>query len=119
MKSLNLLIAFIICIALTNCSTTKKTGSNKLKEINIKTSSVCGMCKETIEKAMAYEKGVKQFDLNVKSKLIMISYNPSKTTPEKIRLAISKVGYDADGIEADLEAYNKLPACCKKDVPPH
>ena len=35
---------------------TKK--ADKYSEIKIKTSSQCGMCKETIEKAMAFEKGV-------------------------------------------------------------
>jgi hypothetical protein len=43
-----------------------------------------------------------------------VTYNKGKTSPEKIRKAISKVGYDADNVTADPKAYSKLDACCKK-----
>jgi periplasmic mercuric ion binding protein len=82
----------------------------------IKTSAVCDMCKETLEKAMAYEKGVKESSLDVDSKILTVTFNPKKTTLEKIRLAIVKTGYDADGQLADERAYNNLNACCKKDA---
>jgi len=83
---------------------------------NIKTSAVCDMCKETIEKAMAYEKGVKKSDLNVESKVLTVTFDPKKTSLEKIRIAITKVGYDADGLAADKNAYDNLSPCCKKDA---
>jgi len=87
---------------------------NDLAEIKIKTSAICGMCKETIENALAFEKGIKKSVLDVESKIVTVTYNPEKTTPEKIRLAISKAGYDADEIPANAKAYKKLDACCKK-----
>ncbi|MES2591383.1 MAG: heavy metal-associated domain-containing protein [Bacteroidota bacterium] len=83
-------------------------------ELKVKTSAVCDMCKETIEKELAFEKGVKRSTLDVPSKIVTVVYNPNKTTPEKIRLAISKAGYDADDVKANPKAYNKLDACCKK-----
>jgi periplasmic mercuric ion binding protein len=83
-------------------------------EIKIKTSAICDMCKETIENHLAFEKGVKKSVLDVKTKIITVTYNPEKTTPEKIRLAISKSGYDADDVMADAKAYKKLDDCCKK-----
>jgi periplasmic mercuric ion binding protein len=82
----------------------------------IKTSAVCDMCKETLEKAMAYEKGVKESNLDVDSKILTVKFDPKKTSLEKIRAVIVKTGYDADGIIADEKAYNNLDACCKKDV---
>lgn len=93
--------------------------SAALSELNVKTSAVCGECKERIETALAFEKGVKKSTLNLKSQIVTITYNPKKTTPEKLRLAITKVGYDADSVSATPKGYNKLPACCKKDVTPH
>ena len=39
--------------------------------------------------------------------------NTDKTSPEEIKEAISKLGYDADEVKADSAAYNKLPSCCK------
>lgn len=84
--------------------------------LQIKTSAVCDMCKETLEKAMAYEKGVKESNLDVDSKMLKVVFDPKKTTPEKIRLAVSKTGYDADSIPADPKAYEQLNPCCKKDA---
>ena len=91
----------------------------KSDTIAIKTSAVCGQCKDRIEGTLAYEKGVKSSSLDVETKVLTIIYNPSKTSPEQLRKTISKIGYDADSIPANLAAYNKLPACCKKDAPKH
>lgn len=85
-------------------------------ELKIKTSAVCDMCKETIEKYMAFEKGIKKSVLDVDSKILTVAYNPQKITPEQIRKAVSKSGYDADDVPADPKAYKKLDACCKKGV---
>lgn len=91
----------------------------KEKEIKIQTSAICGMCEERIETNMAYEKGVKSVELDDETKIVTITYKTAKTNPEQLRKAISNLGYDADDVEANAEAYAKLPACCKKDVPAH
>ena len=90
----------------------------KQETVKIKTSAICDMCKDRIEKGLAFEKGVKKADLDVKTKIVTITYNPSKTTPDDLRKAVSKLGYDADNLPADKAAYAKLPACCKKDANP-
>lgn len=83
--------------------------------IRIKTSAICDECKERIEKAMAYEKGVKKATLDVDSKVLTVIYRPDKTTPDKIRKAVAAVGYDADDVPANAQAYEELPGCCKKN----
>jgi len=93
--------------------------ADKNIEIKIKTSAVCGMCKDRIEQGLAFEKGIKDVTLDVETKIATVKYNPSKITPDEIRTLISKLGYDADTIEADKKSYEKLPACCKKDAPEH
>lgn len=105
----------MICIAVlaNSLNAQEKKEAKKLEELKIKTSSQCSMCKETIEKAMAFEKGVKTSELNLKTKILTVTYNPAKTTADKIRLAIGKVGYDADDVKADEAAYHKLPKCCQ------
>ncbi|MFY0686607.1 MAG: heavy-metal-associated domain-containing protein [Cyclobacteriaceae bacterium] len=82
-------------------------------QIDVQTSAICEMCKETLEYDLAFEKGVKSSDLNLENKVISVVYNPKKTTAEEIRTRISKVGYHADDIQRDAEAYEKLPDCCK------
>ncbi|RLD35990.1 MAG: MerP protein [Bacteroidetes bacterium] len=91
----------------------------KTKEIKIQTSAICGMCEERIESNMAFEKGVTSVELDDKTKIVTITYRTAKTDPKKLREAISKLGYDADDVEADPKAYAKLPACCQKGVAPH
>lgn len=92
---------------------------DKPQEVQIKTSSVCKMCKKTIEKAMAYEKGVESAVLAVPTQMLTVQYNPAKTNPEKIKKAVTKTGYDADEAPADTRAYNKLDDCCKKEKGVH
>lgn len=91
----------------------------EVKEISIKTSAVCGMCKDRLESNLIYEKGVKSVKLDLKTKVLTLKYRADKTSPEEIRKAVSKLGYDADEVKADEKAYENLPACCKKDAAPH
>jgi periplasmic mercuric ion binding protein len=93
--------------------------AEKNVEIKIKTSAVCGMCKDRIEQGLAFEKGIKDVSLNVETKIATVKYNPGKIAPDEIRKMISKLGYDADSVAADKTAYEKLPKCCKKDAPKH
>ena len=74
---------------------------------SIKTSAHCGMCKTTIETAVWKVKGVKTAVLDLETKELRVSYKPSKTTLQNIRLAINAVGFDADGMLADPEAGGK------------
>ena len=108
-------ISFLLtCMIFSSNVFSQEVATAKIAEIKVKTSAQCGQCKDRLERAMAFEKGIISSDLNVKSKIFTIKYKPSKTTPEKIRKAISETGYDADEMVANTKAYNNLPACCKK-----
>lgn len=82
--------------------------------IIIKTSSQCEDCKKRIENAVSFEKGVKNVNLDVSTKNATITYDKTKTSPDKLKKIIAKVGYDADEIPAEAKAYKKLPKCCRK-----
>lgn len=94
-------------------------GQKKVDTVMIKTSAVCGMCKDRIEGGLAFEKGIRSASLDVETKVATVVFNPAKTSPGQIRKVVSQLGYDADTIPANPAAYAKLPACCKKDAPPH
>lgn len=81
--------------------------------LRIHTSSLCEMCKKTIERDLSFEKGVKDVSLDIDSKTVTVIFLPGKTNPDKIRHALTKIGYDADSIKADAKAFEKLPDCCK------
>jgi mercuric ion binding protein len=114
MKTLFLKITvFVVLLLLLNYSFAQD--KNKTEILTIKTSSVCGTCKYNIEKSLVLERGVKSASLNIENKIATVIYKPSKTSPDKIRKAISAAGYDADDIKADAKAYANLAPCCKKE----
>jgi periplasmic mercuric ion binding protein len=83
--------------------------------LDIQTNAVCDMCEQTIEKEMIYEKGVKHVDVVLASNIVHVEYDDKKTTPEKLRTALTKLGYAADGQLPDAKAREALPDCCKKE----
>jgi mercuric ion binding protein len=87
-----------------------------IETVEIQTSAVCDMCKETIEKQLAFTKGVTAAELDVKTSIVTVRFKSNRTTIEDIRLSINEVGYDADDSKATGEAYQDLHHCCKKDA---
>ncbi|HQW40058.1 MAG TPA: heavy-metal-associated domain-containing protein, partial [Flavobacteriales bacterium] len=61
------------------------------------------------------EKGVKSVALDLASNTIFIDYDPRKTNPDAIRKGVTKLGYYADDLPGDPEAFKKLPECCQKE----
>lgn len=74
----------------------------------------CGMCKKRIEKSVAVD-GVTKADWNVDSKIMTVTYNPSKITNAAIQQKIAAVGHDTEKEKATDSVYNKLPGCCQYD----
>jgi copper chaperone CopZ len=89
---------------------------SKYHSVQIQTTAVCGMCKATIEKALSETEGVKLALLNEKNKIVTVRYNPEMVTESAIKQVITSIGYAADELPANPEAYNKLHACCKKEA---
>lgn len=85
-----------------------------VETITIHTSAVCDMCKERIEKEMAFTKGVTAASLDVETAVLTVSYRTSKTDPEAIRGVLNALGYDADDSIAPQETYEQLHHCCRK-----
>ena len=88
-------------------------GKAQTDTVYITTSSLCSTCKKAIEHNLSFEKGVKSAIVDIDTKILTVVYDQKKTNPEKIRIAVTKTGYDADSLKADPKAFNKLPECCK------
>ena len=71
----------------------------EVKEITIQSDFTCGGCKAKIEHNIKFEKGVTAISADLKTMTITISYRTDKTNPEKLREAISKLGYKADDVK--------------------
>lgn len=112
MKTTLFLLAFSLFAVATKAQGTTTS-------LTIQTSAKCMMCKQTLEKNMAFERGVSKSSLDMKTKQLTVWYNPSKTTPAAIRKAVTLTGYDADSLQADQAAHDKLEPCCQKSSAEH
>lgn len=112
-----ILIAFL-ALFFSNTATAQK--QKTVQKASIKTAIYCDHCKacetcgEKFQKTLLREKGIQMVTLNEKDMIIEVVYNSKKTDLPKVREAISKLGYDADDVKADLVAYESLDNCCKK-----
>ncbi len=81
----------------------------------IKTPTVqCQECKEKIENYMSHEEGIVNVNVDFKKKTATVTYLTERTNIENIKALIANVGYDADDVTAEPDAYKRLPTCCKK-----
>ena len=110
-------IIFITTILIVSVWTNHATAQTDT--LRIQTSAICEQCKERIEGDLSFEKGIKSSNLDLKTKIATVVYNPKKTDTQKIREAITRIGYDADSLKADPKSYKKLPDCCKKESKMH
>ncbi len=119
MKTMRLLTVILIFGMMYSIQGQAQDKESKTEKVEIQTSAICDMCKERIEKNMAFEKGVTAVSLDSETKILTVEFKKGKNDKEKLKKAVSKIGYDADEVPADPKAYNRLPSCCKKDVAPH
>ena len=73
----------------------------------------CETCGLKFRTEMLKIKGVKMYELDDQAMTFTVYYNGKKTDLQNIKVAISKLGYDADEVKADSEAYENLDGCCK------
>ena len=86
-----------------------------VKTVTIKTPTVqCESCKKRIENYMGHEEGIQKVNVDFKKKTTTVTYVTDRTNPENIKALIANVGYDADDVTAEPDAYKRLPTCCKK-----
>ncbi len=87
--------------------------TSKYEVVKIMTTAECGQCKDRMESKLNYVKGIKFAELNLEDKVLTVKYNKKMISKEEIKKQITQLGYDADEMKADPNAYEKLPACCK------
>ncbi|HRH38431.1 MAG TPA: heavy metal-associated domain-containing protein [Flavobacteriales bacterium] len=104
----------LICSLLLALVSSAQQGKH-IDHLAIVSSTVCDMCKQTIEGNLIYEKGVKKVEVDLATSTVHVDYDAKKNTPEGLRAALIKLGYAADGTPGDARAFSDLPACCQKE----
>lgn len=111
----SIIVTFSIFLFSNVASAQKTTQKAVIKTfIHCNHCKVCETCGQKFKTEMLKIKGVKMYELDDKAMTFTIYYNSKKTTLQEIKVGISKLGYDADDVKADPEAYESLDGCCKK-----
>ena len=113
MKKIQFLLLFVLGISAVSFGQVVRKGT--IETATIKTPTVqCEECKDRIERYLAKEDGVQKVTVDYKRKITKVTYLVDRTNYENVKTAIANVGYDADDVTANPDAYQKLPKCCKK-----
>ena len=88
----------------------KATGQQKTE--TFKVWGNCDMCKARIEKAVKSE-GATTADWNKNTKILTVTFDPSKTSADSFSKKLAAVGHDTEKYRADDKAYQALDACCQ------
>jgi cation transport ATPase len=74
----------------------------------------CTTCKTRIEKTANAIPGASGAVWNVKTKMLAVNIDPTKTSQPVIEKSLAKVGHATKSEKADQKAYDALPACCRE-----
>ncbi|WP_312389565.1 TonB-dependent receptor domain-containing protein [Chryseobacterium sp.] len=74
----------------------------------------CGSCKARIEKA-AKDAGATSAEWNAETQIVILNFDSSKTSSDKILKKIADVGHDNEKYKSTDSVYNGLPGCCLYD----
>ncbi|MEI6049813.1 MAG: heavy-metal-associated domain-containing protein [Bacteroidota bacterium] len=114
MKTIKLFLTIVLLMSI-GANASSQTGtkdSGKQKTESFKVWGNCGMCKDRIEKAVK-EEGATSASWDIKTKMVTVSFDPSKTSVDALDKKLASVGHDTEKYKADDKVYNALPACCK------
>lgn len=103
-----LTLALMFCFAFLAKAQTDEAG-----EIVLSSSIVCEMCKNTIEKDLAFAPGIKTSRVDIEKNEIYVKYNPKKISELDIKKRINELGYVADAMKPTAEQYARLHMCCR------
>ncbi len=104
-------IFLITVITLFSINTYAQNKSSKVETTKFEVKGVCDMCKERIENA-ALIKGVKWVEWDKATDTLTVIYRKDKIDILEVHKSVAEVGHTTDKVECNMEAYNKLPACC-------
>lgn len=95
------------------------TKAQNYQFVEMKVNMHCNACKETIEKNIAFEKGVKDLVVDLESKTVKIKYDTRKTDPSKLKKAIEDLNYTCEilKIYSSLKTDENAPCCAKASTP--
>jgi periplasmic mercuric ion binding protein len=114
MKTISLFffIALLSAIAIHSSAQAGSKSPGQQKTETFKVWGNCDMCKARIEKAVKAD-GATSADWNKNTKILTVTFDPSKTSIDSFSRKLAAVGHDTEKYKADDKAYQALDACCQ------
>lgn len=113
------ILTMLFMISLTQISVAQDADAG-LEVVKIKAKVDCNGCKTKIEKNIAFEKGVKYVNADVKTKIVTVKYKKGKNTDKKLVAAVQKLGYGGEVVKGTSASSGcntpcvKSSSCCSK-----
>ena len=73
----------------------------------------CEACKTRIENRLAHEDGISSVRADYRHHTVSVTWYADRTNLENIKTELANLGYDADDVTADPDAYKRLPVTCQ------
>ena len=112
MKRISLLFTAVLLYGCLPVISQNSSNNLKIDEILIPTAQ-CNMCVANIENALNGIDGIIKYKVELETDQVKIKYNTDIVSLQGIEQLISKAGYQANNLPADIDAYNKLAMCCR------
>lgn len=115
MKTVKIIIVAFLAIALGSNLYAQMHDHSKMtnsKTETLQVSGNCDMCKARIEKAAKVD-GVSKAEWSTKTKTLSVTFDPAKTTMDKVGKKVAGAGHDNEKMKADDKIYGSLPKCCQ------
>jgi hypothetical protein len=109
--NLKYVLMVILMTAISMLST--QVNAQKSNTIMFHTSAQCGMCKDAIEGAMNFERGIQFVELNMENMFLTVKYRTKVHNEASIKKLVAELGYSAGDVKANEKAMNELPKCCQ------
>lgn len=78
----------------------KETKTDKSQTVVFDVNMNCHNCQAKLEKNIPWEKGVKDMKIDLENKKVTITYDPKKTSEEKLKKAIEGLDFKCEKPEA-------------------
>ena len=112
MKRIFLLFTVVLLYGCLSVISQNSANNLKIDEILIPTAQ-CNMCVANIENALNGIDGILKYKVELDTYRVKVKYNTDQLSLQSIEQLISKAGYQANNLSADVDAYNKLSMCCR------
>ena len=112
MKKISIILTMVLLYGCLSIINQNSANNIKIDEIIIPTAQ-CNMCVANIGNALNGVDGILKYKVELETDQVKIKYNTEMISLQAIEQLISKAGYQANNLPADIDAYNKLAMCCR------